>query len=634
MKTKELVASVVSDKNQDASVALVTMPFWSTVSPSIQLGLLKAILAQHGILATVYYLNLPFAKIIGYTSYNILSNVRSILLGEWLFSQSAFGPRSDDEKFLEEFSPIITDVLKQLKCTEQDLLDIRHNLVPEYIESCLDAVPWDRHSIVGFTSTFQQNAASIGFARVLKEKFPLIKVVMGGANFEDEMGYEYVRAFPWIDYAIIGEGDDVFPKLVKELMNNQPVQARPGVAMRSDTGVIYKGPAPMVTDLTNSPPPDYEEFFATGKRLQLFSDWEAAGEIRLPFESSRGCWWGERSHCTFCGLNGTTMKFRAKPPEKVLEELIYLTNEYRWTKFQAVDNIMDYRFFDTFCSALANGKYDIEIFYELKANMTREQIQKLRHAGVRHIQPGIESLSSHILTLMKKGVKGIHNVELLKWSKYYDIQVDWNLLVGFPGERLEDCQQQIDWVKSILHLQPPHGMGHIWLERFSPYYTRQDLYPVSDIQPQKSYYYVYPSELVDLTKIAYFFDYQMGDTIGKKAYEPLHDEVVKWRSRWDGKSVIPSLTYKRAFELIFVADNRWDGHPIVYTYSGPMLALYLFCETRKPLTRCLTFLREKYGHMATEDVLEEAISHFIDRRLMIREDDVVLSLALPENYQW
>src|SRR5262249_9640089 len=36
----------------------------------------------------------------------------------------------------------------------------------------------------------------------------------------------------------------------------------------------------------------------------------------LLFETSRGCWWGERSHCTFCGLNGLTMNYHAMSPQK------------------------------------------------------------------------------------------------------------------------------------------------------------------------------------------------------------------------------------------------------------------------------------------------------------------------------
>src|SRR5262249_7242667 len=41
----------------------------------------------------------------------------------------------------------------------------------------------------------------------------------------------------------------------------------------------------------------------------------------LLFETSRGCWWGERSHCTFCGLNGLTMNYHAMSPQKAIAYL-------------------------------------------------------------------------------------------------------------------------------------------------------------------------------------------------------------------------------------------------------------------------------------------------------------------------
>jgi radical SAM superfamily enzyme YgiQ (UPF0313 family) len=43
-----------------------------------------------------------------------------------------------------------------------------------------------------------------------------------------------------------------------------------------------------------------------------------AVETTLLFETSRGCWWGEHSHCTFCGLNGSTMLYRSMAPENTL----------------------------------------------------------------------------------------------------------------------------------------------------------------------------------------------------------------------------------------------------------------------------------------------------------------------------
>ena len=41
----------------------------------------------------------------------------------------------------------------------------------------------------------------------------------------------------------------------------------------------------------------------------------------------------------------------------------------------------------------------------------------LRDAGVTTIQPGIESFSDRVLKLMKKGVTGLQNIQLLKWCK-------------------------------------------------------------------------------------------------------------------------------------------------------------------------------------------------------------------------
>src|SRR5437870_4669386 len=97
---RQLLEAVFPEPNPEARVALVAMPFWGPHTPSIQLGLLKAILQQRGIASTAHYLNLPFARLIGYTFYNMLAEVRTFRLGEWLFSEAAFSPRDDDEQFL------------------------------------------------------------------------------------------------------------------------------------------------------------------------------------------------------------------------------------------------------------------------------------------------------------------------------------------------------------------------------------------------------------------------------------------------------------------------------------------------------------------------------------------------------
>src|SRR5262249_29657454 len=150
----------------------------------------------------------------------------------------------------------------------------------------------------------------------------------------------------------------------------------------------------------------------------------------LSFESARGCWWGEVAHCTFCGLNGATMAFRSKSAPRVLSEVLTLARKYRVLDLHAVDNILDHAYFEDLLPALAASGLDLSVFYEVKSNLKRHQLERLRDAGVDQIQPGIESLSTPILRLMRKGVTAWQNVRLLKWCAELGIDVLWNLLYG------------------------------------------------------------------------------------------------------------------------------------------------------------------------------------------------------------
>src|SRR3954465_271775 len=52
-----------------------------------------------------------------------------------------------------------------------------------------------------------------------------------------------------------------------------------------------------------------------------FSPLNGALRPLMLIETARGCWWGAKNHCTFCGLNGETMGFRAKSADRVMTEI-------------------------------------------------------------------------------------------------------------------------------------------------------------------------------------------------------------------------------------------------------------------------------------------------------------------------
>ena len=177
-------------------------------------------------------------------------------------------------------------------------------------------------------------------------------------------------------------------------------------------------------------------------------------------------------HCTFCGLNGATMAFRSKSAPRALDELTHLATTYPGCDIQVVDNILDLKYFKTLLPELAARKLNVSLFYETKSNLKKEQVRLLRDSGVLTIQPGIESFSSKVLKLMKKGVSGLQNIQLLKWCKEIGVEPIWYFLMGFPGESPDDYFEMASLSARVCHLPKPSGVNVVRLDRFSPNFNQ------------------------------------------------------------------------------------------------------------------------------------------------------------------
>src|SRR5262249_3404469 len=135
--------------------------------------------------------------------------------------------------------------------------------------------------------------------------------------------------------------------------------------------------------------------------------------LTLQVETSRGCWWGEKHHCLFCGLNSEYMQFRAKSKDRALAEILQLVHHYGINQVAAVDNIIDMHYFRELLPEIKSRRLGLRLFYETKANLTKDQVRLLSEAGVTMIQPGIESFHSKVLHLMRKGVSPLQCAQLL-----------------------------------------------------------------------------------------------------------------------------------------------------------------------------------------------------------------------------
>jgi ribosomal peptide maturation radical SAM protein 1 len=611
--------------NRAGKVLLISMPFGALERPALGLSLLKARLAETGVCCDVRYLNFAFAEFIGHEEYQWMSYELpyTAFAGDWSFTSSLYGERKGlKDEYLE--------VLRQTwRLTVDDIRRIERirSRTEYFLEHCLAAVAWDEYAIVGFTSTFEQNIASLALAKRVKALHPEIRIVFGGANWEASMGQELHRQFPFVDYVCSGEAEESFPALVYRILKAQPVDLPEpvrGLVYRTLTNEsVYTGQAVLIREMDALPIPDFSDYFADLEQCTVSS-----GVVpTLLFETSRGCWWGAKSHCTFCGLNGGAMAFRSKTPRRALDELEYLADRWQTDMVEAVDNILDMKYFNDMLPALARSSRKLQLFYEVKANLSREHIRLLRAAGVYRIQPGIESMSDHILKLMRKGTTALRNIQLLKWCAEENITAEWNILYGFPGETREDYQRMLEMLPALRHLRPPTACGPVRLDRFSPYYNSAAEFGLHNVRPIAAYRYLYPFDEESLNRIAYYFDYDYDVEVDPTGYAA---EVIEYAERWRSNPQAGTLqSIRRPDGTIMLVDTRSGTLLPQLMLSGLEQAAYDYCDEIRSGRSIIQQLHALFPETEFADnQVIEFLASLVANHLMATDGENYLSLAI------
>ena len=226
-----------------------------------------------------------------------------------------------------------------------------------------------------------------------------------------------------------------------------------------------------------------------------------------------------------------------------------------------VDNIMPHEYFNSLAAKVRPALGDVHIFFEEKANLSFEQVLLLKSAGVNVIRPGIESLSTRVLTLIDKGVTARKNIELLRFARAAGLALNWNHLIGLPGDRSQDYRKVVELIPALVHLNPPSGLFGLSIDRFSPYFERPGTYGVRDITPMASYFDVLPDE-ADVFSVAYHFsaDYDSESKVDRELRELCRTLIDRWRNLWrQDQCAVPTLSVASLDgETFLLLDSRFN----------------------------------------------------------------------------
>jgi ribosomal peptide maturation radical SAM protein 1 len=603
-------------------VLLVSMPCAAIERPSIALGLLQAHCRRLGVQCETRYLALRFAQRIGPVDYTWLTNdvPYTAFAGEWLFAESLYGPRpQSDHDYVEE---VLRDTWRLSDPEVARLWRIRSAVEP-FLDDCMASIPWPDLTFVGFTSIFHQNLASLALAARVKQAHPEVTIAFGGANWEEAMGIALRAAFPFVDLAFSGEADQSFPAVLCALEAGRSPAGISGIVGRWTDAAKATPSAGRVEDLNDVPVPDYDPFF---EQLRSYPSLRGIAPALL-VETARGCWWGQRHHCTFCGLNGATMTFRSKSPARVVEEISQLHRRYGTSTFSVVDDILDMSYFQTVLPALAEAGLAADFFWEVKANLSREQVRQLRDAKVCFIQPGIESLSDHVLMLMRKGTTAFRNIELLKWCREYGVKPLWNLLYGFPDETQADYDTTTRLIEAIWHLDPPTGYGPVRLDRFSPYHADPAAFGMVNVRPMAPFAHLYPLDPATTTDIAYYFDFDYADG---RAPDSVARAAIDLTRAWMADAHRGTLQMRRiddgGLRLLDTRRNLAAAPKRAHLQTWKA-AVYLACDRSQAFDK-LRRLPEVVAGGVSEDELCGFLGRCVENQLMATDATRWLGLAV------
>jgi len=235
------------------------------------------------------------------------------------------------------------------------------------------------------------------------------------------------------------------------------------------------------------------------------------------------------------------------------------------------------------------------------------------------LQPGIESLSTSVLRLMRKGCTFLQNVQFLKWTKQFGISGTWNFLYGFPGEDRDAYQRVASWVPALVHLRPPEICSRIRFDRFSPYFTEPEQFGVSNRRAHAAYGYVYSFDDDVLARLAYYFEY---DFSGKSAIDDYAKPAVDMMTDWQKSGGSAVLEAHIEPDELLIIDSRFAERSD-YRVRGLEREIYLYCDE----IRSFNAIARNFPQDAPETI-QRLLDSFLAKRLMANEDNSYLSLAV------
>lgn len=548
---KESIHSIIGK----GEILLIIPPFGSIYDSALGPHILQTLAREKGYETDLLYLNMPLASLIGLEQYEEIHNAPQFwMIGERLFARSAYGlPPLGKQPGACPDEPLAISGCKtnpKIRYKTRHRFDLGVYLRIEqicnaFLDEVISVITDFNYKIIGCANSMMgQTNCCVAILNGIKKYSPGTVTIMGGGRCKDEMAEGIASLSKDIDYTFSGESEKTFLNFLADYSTGKlPLQR------------IIPGEPP--DHLDTLPLGDYEIFF---KQYAHFIGTVNRERIRIWHETGRGCWWAERSKCTFCCEH--PVSHRQKSIKKVVREIKSIKDKIGDKVLYMSDSIMPRSYHRELLPVLDKKEEFPPLTYQLRTTVDLQGLVNIKNAKILAVLPGIETFSSHLLKLMNKGVTAGQNLLFLRNATSVGVSASWFLLWGFPGGTLADYEEVLQLLPLIRHLQPPLDFRPIRFARFSPYLSNQKKYDITNVKPWAVFDSVYP-EWADGEKLAPYYSCEYPSELSKNPgiISEMGRQVSIWTKTWKSTN----LVMRPFLDAFAIYDNR-DIHKKAKTH--------------------------------------------------------------------
>ncbi|ACL06434.1 Radical SAM domain protein [Desulfatibacillum aliphaticivorans] len=293
-------------------------------------------------------------------------------------------------------------------------------------------------------SAFSLESSTVHELAAGLKALPKPPMVIAGGPYPTS-GPDDVLSDPNIDLAVLGEGEETFPAVVRFLESGQGVlEDIPGLAFRRDGKIVKTAPAQEIQNMDALAFPAWDLI-----DINAYAKAERFANVRknryMPVFTSRSCPY----QCIYCHrIFGKG--FRPRSPENVADEIEALVRRHGVREIEIVDDIFNLNAerAEAICDLIISRGLKIKISFPnaMRADLLNFRLlKKLKKAGVHFSGIAVETGSPRLQKLIKK------NLDLTKVNESINMAFDLGIttvgffMLGFPSETRDELLATVDF---------------------------------------------------------------------------------------------------------------------------------------------------------------------------------------------